>query len=34
MVKFQNKCRPRSKEGKEKKEILIKVHMLFMKVNN
>ena len=31
---FNNKSRPRIKEGKDKKEILMKVHMLFMKVKN
>ena len=34
MVKFINKSRPRSKEDKEKKEILTKVHMLLTKVEN
>ena len=32
IVEFDNKSR--TKEGKGKKEILMKVHMLFMKVNN
>ena len=32
-VKFNNKSRPRLKEDKEKK-ILLKVHMLFMMVEN
>ena len=34
IVEFDNKSRPRTKEGKGKKEILVKVHMLFMKVDN
>ena len=34
MLKFNNKSRPRSKEDKENKEILMKVYMLFMKVKN
>ena len=33
-VGFNNKSRPRSKEGKDKKEILMKVHMLFIRVKN
>ena len=34
LVEFNNKYRPRPIEGKDKKEILMKVHMLFMKVEN
>ena len=35
MVKFNNKSRPKSKEDHDKeKEILMKVHMLFMKFEN
>ena len=34
IVEFNNKSRPRTAEGKDKKEILVKVHMLFMKVEN
>ena len=34
MLKFNNKSRPRSKEDKENKEILMKVYMLFMRVKN
>ena len=32
IVEFSNKSRPRSKEGKDKKEILMKMPMLFLKV--
>ena len=31
LVEFNNKSIPRTIEGKDKKEILMKVHMLFMK---
>ena len=34
IVKFNNKSGPETKEGKDKKEILTKVYMLFMKVEN
>ena len=34
IVEFNNKSRPKKKEGKYKKEILLKVHMVFMKVKN
>ena len=34
MVKFDNKSRSRLKEHKKKKEVLMKVHMLFTKVEN
>ena len=34
LVGFDNKSRPRTIEGKDKKEILIKMHMLFMYVKN
>ena len=34
MLKFNNKPRPRSKEDKENKEILMKVYMLYMRVEN
>ena len=34
ITEFNNKSRPRIKEGKDKKEILMKVHVLFMKVEN
>ena len=34
IVEFNNKSRPKNKEVEDKKEILIKVHMLFMKVKN
>ena len=33
LVEF-NKSRPRTAEGKDKKEILMKVHMLLVKVEN
>ena len=33
-VEFNNNSKPRTIEGKDKKEILMKVHMLFMKVEN
>ena len=32
IVEFNDKSRPRTKEDKDKKEILMNVHMLFMKV--
>ena len=34
MVKLDNKSRSRLKEHKKKKEVLMKVHMLFTKVEN
>ena len=34
ILEFNNKSRPRSKEGKDKKEILMKEHMLFTRVKN
>ena len=34
LAKFDNKSRPISKEENEKKKILMKVHMLFIKVKN
>ena len=34
LVEFQNKSKPKNKEGKDKKEIFMKVRMLFMKVEN
>ena len=34
IVEFSEKFRPRTKQGKDKKEILIKVHILFMKDEN
>ena len=34
LEEFNNKSRPKNKEDKDKKEILIKVHMFFMKVEN
>ena len=34
LVEFNNKSRPRTTEGKDKKRILIKVHMPFMKAKN
>ena len=34
IVEFNNKSRPKSKEGKDKKEMFMKVHMLFVKVEN
>ena len=34
MVKFDNKSRSRLKEHKKKKEVLMKVYMLFTKVEN
>ena len=34
MVDYNNKSRPKTKEGKNKKEILMRVHMLFKKVEN
>ena len=33
LVEFNNKSRPKSKHGKDKKEVLMKVHMLFIKVD-
>ena len=34
ILEFDNKSRPKTKEGKSRKEILMKVHMLFVKVKN
>ena len=34
IIEFHNKFRPRSKEGKDKKEILMKMHVHFMNVEN
>ena len=34
IVEFHEISRPRLKEGKDKKQILIKVHVLFMKFEN
>ena len=34
IVEFNNKSRPKNIEVEDKKEILLKVHMLFMKVKN
>ena len=34
LVEFNNKPRPRTIEGKDKKRILMKVHMPFMKAEN
>ena len=34
IVKLNNKSRPRLKKDKGKKEILMKMYMLFMKVEN
>ena len=34
MVEYNNKSKPKTKEGKNKKEILMRVHMLFKKVEN
>ena len=34
IVEFNNKSRPTTTEGKNKKEIVMKVHMLFMKVED
>ena len=34
IVQIYNKSRQKTIEGKDKKEILMKVHMLFMKVEN
>ena len=34
MVEYNNKSRPKTKEGKNKKEILMRVHMLFKQVEN
>ena len=34
MVDFNDKSRPRTKVNKDKSEILMKVHMLFMRVKN
>ena len=34
LVGFKNKSRPRTIEGKDKKKILMKVHMIFMKAEN
>ena len=33
-VEFNNNSKPRTIEGTDKKEILMKVHMLFMKAEN
>ena len=34
IIEFHNKFRPRSKEHKDKKEILMKMHVHFMNVEN
>ena len=34
IVKINNKTSPGTRECKDKKQILVKVHMLFMKVEN
>ena len=34
IVEFTNKSRPGTIEGKDKKEILMKVHMFFVKLEN
>ena len=34
IVEFNNTSRPKTKEGKDKKEILMELHMLLMKVEN
>ena len=34
MVKFDNKSRPKSKDDKDKKGILLIVYVLFMRVEN
>ena len=34
LVELNNKSRPKNHKGKDKKKILKKVHMLFMKVEN
>ena len=34
ITEFDDKSRPRSKEDKDKKEVLKKVHMLIMRVHN
>ena len=34
IIEFDDKSRPRSKEGKDEKEVLKKVHMLIMRVHN
>ena len=34
IVNFNNKSRPRTIEGNDKKKIVMKVHTLFMKVEN
>ena len=34
IIEVNNKSGPRTKEGKDKKEILKKVHMIFIKVDN
>ena len=34
IVEFNEKSRPRTKEGKDKKEILMKMHMIFMEDKN
>ena len=34
LVEFNNKSRPRTTEGKEKKKVLMKVRMLPFKFNN
>ena len=34
IIEANNKSGPRTKEGKDKKEILKKVHMIFIKVDN
>ena len=34
IVEFNDKYRPKSKEGKDKKKVLMKVDMLFMMVQN
>ena len=34
IIEFNEKSRPRTKEGKDKKEILMKLYMLFIKIEN
>ena len=34
LIEFNDRSRPRTTEDKEKKKILMKVHMLFMRVKN
>ena len=34
IIEFNEKSRPRTKEGKDEKEILMKLYMIFIKIEN